>query len=123
MKQYEISDAPYISEENFANLFNIYFKKETEEFKNMLTYSINKSIYFSNVDNMSPNNFTFYECKEKDSWSTISYSFYDTIELWWLICKVNNITDPVAFSPLPGQNIKLLNKDLVPSILQHLKAV
>ena len=116
MKQNEIAGAPEITEENFANMFNIYFKNETE-----LTYSINRSVYFNNTDNLSPSKYTIYECQEKDQWSTISYKFYDTIDLWWLICKINHITDPVLISPIPGDRIKLVNPGLVAGILQHIK--
>lgn len=116
MKQYEISDTPEITEENFCNLFNVYFKNDTE-----LTYSINKSLYFNNINNISPSKFTYYECQEKDQWSTISYKFYNTIDLWWLVCKFNNITDPVLNSPVPGDKIKLVNPELVAGILQHIK--
>ena len=116
MKQFQISDTPHITEENFANLFNIYLKNDNE-----LTYSINKSIHFKNINNLSPNKFTFYECQNRDQWSTISYKFYNTIELWWLICKFNNIQDPVLESPVPGQTIKLLNPGLVNGVIMSIK--
>ena len=117
MKQYEITDTPEITEENFANLFNVYKRG-----KDILTYSINKGLYFSNTDNLAPGTFELYVCQERDTWSTISYQYYDTIELWWLICKINQITDPVAQSPIPGDEIKLLSKDLASGVLQELKA-
>jgi hypothetical protein len=117
MKQYEIAIAPELANENFANFFNIYLRSD-----DILTYSINKGLYFENVDNLSPSTFSLYTIQEKDSWSTISFQFYDTIELWWLICKVNQITDPVADSPVPGTEIKLLNKDIVGTVLQQLRA-
>jgi len=117
MKQYEITEVPEITMENFANLFNVYKRNNND-----LSYSINKGMYFNNVDNLAPNTFSMYRCKEKDSWSTISYQFYDTIELWWLICKVNQITDPVENAPTPGTKIKLINKDLAYGLIQQLRS-
>jgi nucleoid-associated protein YgaU len=118
MKQFEITDVPEIAKENFANLFNVYARNVDD-----LTYSINKGLYFENTENLSPNSFSFYTIRERDQWSTISYRFYNTIELWWLICKVNQITDPVENSPKAGTKIKILNKTLVPSILQQIRTM
>ena len=116
MKQYENEDLPNISMENFANLFNVYLKPD-----NVWTYSINKGVYFNNIDNYSPNNFTYYEVKEEDQWATIAYQFYENIELWWVICKINGITDPALNLPLPGDRLIILNKDIVDAILFQIR--
>lgn len=120
MKHYQISNTPNITKENYANLFNVYMK-DTDEHPATLSYSINKGIYFKNVENMAPSNFIYYICQERDQWSTISFLFYDTIELWWLVCKINNIVDPVKNTPTPGEEIKILNPDLVPGLLQQIR--
>ena len=120
MKQYENENLPFISLENYANLFNVY-EINTENENDVYTYSINKAVYFKNWDNLAPSNFSFYTVKNEDQWTTISYNFYETVELWWLICKINNIIDPVANSPKEGQVLKIINKDLVNGILQKIR--
>lgn len=47
----------------------------------------------------------------------ISYKFYETIKLWWIICKFNNIIDPFKELTI-GKNIKVPSLDLVKQVLK-----
>jgi hypothetical protein len=50
----------------------------------------------------------------------ISFKFYDTTKLWWLLCKFNDIKNP--FSELEaGQIIRVPKQEIVNSILNILK--
>jgi hypothetical protein len=57
-----------------------------------------------------------YELKETDTWTGISYIYYGTISLWWLICKFNGIKNPFT-DILPGRIIKIPVKKIVDDIL------
>jgi hypothetical protein len=104
-----------ISRENFANLFTIGIDKD-----NYRQYLINRSMYFSNVDNYPPKLLKYYTIQAKDTWTLISYKFYGTIELWWIVCKLNGIINPLEF-PEAGTIIKILDQTYVTSILQDMK--
>lgn len=81
---------------------------------NNLVYLMNKTIYIK--DDINPQYYTTRQWQDGDTWFLLSYLEYNTIDLWWLICKVNNITSPII-SPEPGTPIKLLKKDIVEQIL------
>lgn len=114
MKKYnqiiELTNFKKLDRFDFANLFYVVEKNENSYF------NINKTIEFVNLENTSSNFYTVYEVSATDSWASISFVFYKTYKLWWIICKFNNIKNP--FTELtPGKLIKIPNKDLVDSIL------
>ena len=117
MKQFENNSLPEISPWNFANLFNVYQNKD-----NVWTYSLNKNIYFSNTDNLQPSNYSIYTVEENDQWTILSNTFYGTIDLWWLICKVNNINDPTT-NPIVGNKIIILEFEFAQTIADQLKSL
>jgi len=73
---------------DLANLFNVVNKGELSYF------NLCKNIYFDNIDSMSSDTVYDYIIIEDDSWTNISYKFYGTYKLWWLICKFNHIKYP-----------------------------
>jgi hypothetical protein len=118
MKQFEVPELEDISTLNFANIFNVY--DEPKLGSTYKTYNINRTINFLDLDSNSTDNnslFVKYLVQSGDSWSTISYKFYQTIELWWLVTKVNNFNNP-TIDPVVGTNIRVLKSDFVNQILQ-----
>lgn len=85
-----------------------------------LHYLINRSVYINGADNPSPANFSTYNIQEGDNWTLISYKLYGTIDLWWLLCKVNRIADPTQVLQ-GGGNIKYLPQNIVDSLLTDLR--
>ena len=78
-----------------------------------LGYQIN------NIDTMLPKYYSNYEVKPKDTWTNLSYKFFNTYKLWWLLCKFNNIEDP--FTELKqGMIIKIPEKEVVRSLIENL---
>jgi len=71
-----------------------------------ITYLLNKTIYFTNSGEISPELYHTYEIKNSDTWFSISYQTYGTIDGWWIICRFNNIRNPFDF-PSSGEYIKL----------------
>ena len=69
---------------------------------------------------MSSELFKTYEVKDGDSWTGISYKIYNTIDLWWLICKFNDVKNP--FEELTvGMILKVPVEELVDIILETIK--
>jgi nucleoid-associated protein YgaU len=84
----ELTDNKKLNKYDFANLFNVVELGEKSYF------NISKTISFANNDTILPSYYTTYKIKATDSWTGISFQFYNTIKLWWLICKFNNINNP-----------------------------
>ena len=86
----------------------------------MSYFNLCKNVYFDNIDSMSSESVYNYIVLEDDSWTNISYKFYNTYKLWWLICKFNGITNP--FNELtPGTVIKIPTKETVDAIMDVIK--
>ena len=100
---------------DLCNLFTV-VKTDGEQH-----YLINKTIYIKGANNPQASNFGTYIKKENDTWPLISYKIYEEIDLWWLLCKINNIIDPTA-EITNGTEIKYLKKDIVTSIINSLKS-
>lgn len=121
MKQFEISELEKLSALSFANIFHV--NDEPKLGSTFKTYSINRTVNFNDLNNKSTTNnalFIPYKVIANDNWTIISYKFYQTIELWWLIAKVNNISNPTE-DPVVGTTIKILSSDVVNQILAILR--
>lgn len=109
-------DSTYVSPLNknsYANIFDVVNRGERSYF------NLCRGIRFNHVDKMDESKYSNYVVVESDSWTTISYRFYHTVELWWLICKFNNIKNPFK-ELIPGTVIKIPSdevKDIILSVL------
>ena len=56
-------------------------------------YLINRGMYLNSA-NISPSMITMYTVRLNDMYTNISFNFYGTIDLWWLVCKMNDINNP-----------------------------
>ena len=112
MNQSNFNDLPQLSFYRYENFFNIYTDSDNSKFYNLL-----RSI------NIIPANDSSIESKYSvhlnDTWIYISYKYYGTIHLWWLVCEYNRIKDPTQI-PEPGTVLKLIKKDLVWAIITNL---
>ena len=108
-------DVSKLDKYDFANLFNVVNKGEQSYF------NLCKNVYFDNIDSMSSNSVYDYIILEDDSWTNISYKFYNTYKLWWLICKMNNVKNPF-YELIPGKEIKIPSKEMVDAILAVIKS-
>lgn len=114
MKQFNISNFSY-SNYDLANLFNVYQDEDSNYY-----FSINRTIYFVGTSSMIPSMYNTYTVQEGDTWTKISYITYGTIDLWWLVCKSNNIIDPTSH-PESGTTIKLLTTQIANSVIESIK--
>lgn len=114
MKQADFQDLPNLSVYRYENFFNIYEDSDKNKFYNLLR-GIN--IFPANNTSLEDN----YSVELNDTWLLISYKYYGTIYLWWLVCEYNRVSNPTQF-PEPGTQIKLLKKSFVWSIISSLNS-
>jgi len=111
-KQSDFDDLPSLSFYRYENFFNIYEDEYNNRFYNLLK-SIN--IFPANDSSAEEE----YLVNSGDTWVYISYQYYNTIDLWWLVCEYNQIKDPTQL-PEAGKKIKLLKRDYVWPVLSEL---
>ena len=112
MKQIEFEDLPQLSIYRYENFFNIYTDKNGERFYNILR-SIN--LFPANSVAVEDD----YYSKPHDTWYSISYNYYKTPDLWWLVCTYNQIFD-ASKKIESGTLLKLLKPQHVGYVLQEL---
>lgn len=113
MKQNDINDLALLETSRFENIFDIYQSDTGEYYYNLLN-TINY-----NTKNMPVDTYFLYNVIQGDSYNLISYKVYKTINLWWLVCAVNDIQDPTKL-PSPGTSLRILNTNLVINILTEI---
>lgn len=107
----------YGLEVSYNNLSNFF---EVIPFPEGPMFNLHKVLTIANTDMIPINYFVEHTIEEGDMLPIISYKYYNTIDLWWIICKFNNITDP--FEPLiGGQVLKIPTSDIVKQILKAIK--
>jgi nucleoid-associated protein YgaU len=113
MKQNEFLDLPKLSYYRFENFFNIY-KDSDNDFN---YYNLLRSINIFPAEDTDVEE--SYVIKYSDTWLSISYNIYNTIELWWIICAYNQIQNPTTM-PEPGTVIKILKASYISAIINEL---
>lgn len=69
--------------------------------------------------NINPIFYTIYVPKENESFQTISYKYYGTISLWWLICAVNNLYN-ITEGATPEIPLKIIKTEYLSNLLEEL---
>ena len=115
MKQNDIVNLDKLLPQQLENLFNIFTTDDGSEtyYYNILKTAnfpadLDESIYFN------------YTVKPQDSYPLISYKIYGDVQLWWLICAVNNISNPLPM-PKSGTILKIITTDIVKTILSDIR--
>ena len=114
MKQLQITNIRHNSYD-FANLFKVYSGNDGNYF-----FNINKTLYVTGGQDMMPSVYNLYTVQYGDTWTNISYNYYGTIELWWIICKFNDILNPVLL-PVEGSKIKIPTREVAETIVEAMK--
>jgi hypothetical protein len=109
----------YITNYDLANMFNIYTDNKLGPLYK--TYNLNRSITIKGIDSIPATQITTYTVKDGDTLNLISYNLYGTIELWWLLAKINNIYD-ACINLEAGWVLYTLNKSVANQILMELKS-
>jgi len=113
--QNEIANLPALNNYRYENIFNMYQNDNRQYF-----YNIVKKIVLP-TKNLDPTQFIYFPIKQKMPWTMASFQVYSTIELWWLLCLLNNVTNPVI-QPKSGTYIKVLLPSLVTPLINNIKA-
>lgn len=104
---------------DMLNMFNVLIDEEETYFFNIFKeFTVSDTImdnqsYLNNIIVIDP------------WWENISYSYYNLIELWWLVCVVNDVLNPFeeieeaqTLTMLPKNIIMLLQNDM--SVINNL---
>ncbi len=79
--------------------------------------------YITNVSSLNNNSFyELYEVDNEDFLDNISFKFYNTPQLWWVICIVNNITNPFE-DIYPGKVLRILKNSYIYNILKEVRNI
>lgn len=109
----------YITRFDLANMFNIYDDKNLgPDYK---TYNINRGISITGIENIPATQVSTYTVKDGDTLNLISFNLYGTIELWWILAKINNIKD-ATITLEPGWVLYTLDKNTINKILNVMKS-
>jgi hypothetical protein len=99
----------------YENIFKIY---QTGS-KNYFFYNIIKKVLIPKDIN---NDYFFtYTIQNNIPFTTLSFQAYNTTQLWWLICIVNDIKYPQDPSII-GKTIKILKKEYIKPVLNSITA-
>jgi hypothetical protein len=113
-KQNQLSDVTYtLSPQQYENIFNVYIDSDIGYFYNLL-----KTVNFP--PDLNSDVYDIYMIRPMDTWPLISWRMYNSIFLWWVICSVNNITNPLVM-PSPGTEIKIVKTKYLQSILNNIR--
>jgi hypothetical protein len=113
-KQNQLTDVSYsLSPQQYENIFNVYSDSDVGYFYNLL-----KTVNFPS--DISSDVYDIYVIEPKDTWPLISWKMYNSIFLWWVICSVNNIINPLNM-PTPGTEIKIVKTRYLQTILNNIR--
>lgn len=107
-----IKQIPQIPPIRYENIFRMYTTKDNQYYYNLL-----QSIYVSGE--IDPFKIYYFPVKERLPWSNISFNAYGTIELWWLVCLVNKIYNPII-QPEVGTVLKIIRSEYVSDVLDEI---
>jgi hypothetical protein len=103
-----------LTEYKFENIFKVYQNSEGYYYYNILKkISIPADISVDLYENVRIN--------RKLPLTAISYTQYNTIDLWWLICIINNMHNPLELIA-PGTVLKVIKPSSVPDIIDAIKS-
>lgn len=109
----------YITNYDLANMFNVYTDRKLGPL--YYVYNLNRGITINGIADNPAVNIITYKIKDGDTLNKISFDLYGTIELWWLLAKLNNIHD-ACITLQAGWVLYALNKKDANQILLALKS-
>ena len=114
-KQNDLTDIHYtLSPQQYENIFNVYTDSNIGYFYNLL-----KKVNFPS--DLSNDVYDVYTIQPSDTWPLISWKMYNSIILWWVICSLNNIENPLIMPPV-GTEIKILKIRYLQGVLSDIAA-
>lgn len=111
--QNQITTLPKLNDLRYENIFKMYKTPDNQYY-----YSILQAINFP--DFIDDTKIFYIQVRQNLPWTAISYNAYQTIELWWLICLVNKIYNPVK-GPSAGTVLKIIRPEYIRSIIDEIR--
>lgn len=102
-----------LRESMYENIFKLY------DVDNYPTYNILQQV--SIPENLDESVFSSIETQPSMTLSVLSHRLYNTMDLWWLICIVNRIDNPIELLP-PGVTLKIIKPQYVSQVLTSIKS-
>lgn len=110
--QNNIKTVPPLSEYKYENIFKLHYDGEYP------TYNILQHVTLS--QDMNPDMLMDVATLPGMPYTILSYNIYGTMDLWWLICIVNKIDNPIEILPA-GTNLKVIKPEYVKRVIQTIK--
>ena len=98
---------------SYDKIFNVF---EQDDY---YAYNIIKTVHFP--ADLDPLMTDYYRINGNMAWSHISFKIYGTIKLWWLICIVNKIMNPVII-PTPGLIVKIIKPAYLGTVMSQINS-
>jgi hypothetical protein len=111
----DIPSYPDIETVSYENFFKLHLVNNEFAFFNLLK----KINILTNTNDVDPSFFITYNIDVDVPWVLLSYKVYGTLNLWWLLCLVNNIQDATK-NPALGTQIKAIKPQFVASIVNQI---
>ena len=108
----QLTDVP-LSPNSFSNYFTVVTRDGNWDFLS------NRTIYINGVETAIPDLYEEYNVVNGDQWSLLAHKFYGDVDLWWIICKFNDIRNPLV-SPEVQTKIKIPTKQFVEFVIQQM---
>lgn len=111
-----------ITGEDLANvsqlkLFNILQDENGNKLQNIWrSYELNEEVTEETLF------YQTYEMEDDDWWENISWLFYETPALWWILCITNNVQNPFE-SIEPGQETKILRGNYIYQLIKEIEII
>lgn len=102
-----------LSNTSYERLFSV----EKDEQNDIYFFNLYNNVLFE--ENPDPSVYKTISPKNSDSWASLSAEYYKTTELWWFICRFNNIINPLK-TPGEYDKLKIPNINFVHSVLNSL---
>lgn len=113
------------------NFYGDYYSGATGEqlpmnrYENIFKIGYNKDYPFFNIfktvtipDNLDDGYFETIKPLPTDTWTNLSYIYYNNIDLWWLIALVNNVFDPFTMPT----TLKILKPEYIDSVIGSIQS-
>jgi hypothetical protein len=112
MHQNNIPTLPNLTQDRYENIFDVFTDQDGYYYYNLL-----QSVVLP--ENLPDSLFQTYVAIPGDTLPFISYKIFSTINLWWIICIANNITNPI--DPIPsGTVLRIPTTTVVREILKQI---
>lgn len=105
-----------------ANTKSILNVLKTIEYKGEEIVDLFKKFQVRQSLKSNVNYFDEYIITSSDSWDSISFDFYGTERLWWLLAKYNNVIDPYT-ELVVSDKLKIIKPDLISTFLLELRDI